>query len=143
MHFAYYVCGWQSLAHALPAPWPVSSRARMDSGGDMSGHRLSRLLAPSPRGRPYVLNSDAKVYYIFLIRKKIQRNFQEIFDFVDIQRVTKGAFSRFTGVKRFNGIILYIWYQAGVPYLAPYLIRAGRYPGRSAAPIPGAKPAPY
>ena len=31
-------------------------------------------------------------------------------------------------VKRFNGIyyILYIRYPAGVPYLAPYLIRAGQ-----------------
>ena len=44
----------------------------------------------------------------FLIRKKISRNFQEIFDFVDIQRVTKGHFSGFSGVKRFNSIILYI-----------------------------------
>lgn len=57
----------------------------------------------------------AKVYYIFLIRKKIARNFQEIFDFVDTQLVTKGNFSGLPGqksgfsvVKRFNDIILYI-----------------------------------
>ena len=42
----------------------------------MSGHRLPRLLAPSPRGRPYVLNSDAKVYYIFF---NTQKKFKEIF----------------------------------------------------------------
>ena len=50
----------------------------------------------------------AKVYYIFLIRKKNQRNFQEIFDFVDTQRVTKRDFPGVSVVKRFNGIILYI-----------------------------------
>ena len=45
-------------------------------------------------------------YIIFFkYAKKIQRNFQEIFDFVDIQRVAKGAFSRFSVVKRFNGIM--------------------------------------
>ena len=50
----------------------------------------------------------AKVYHIFLIRKKIARNFEEIFDFVDTQRVAKGNFSGFSVVKRFNSIILYI-----------------------------------
>lgn len=38
----------------------------------------------------------------------------------------KGVFFGVSVVKRFNGIILYIRYPAGVPYLAPYLIRAGQ-----------------
>ena len=91
----------------------------------MSGHRLSRLLAPSPRGRPYVLNSDAKVYYIFLIRKKNQRNFQEIFDFVDIQLVTKRDFPGFSVVKRFNSIILYIGDLR--PWRGPARYHSGQY----------------
>ena len=42
----------------------------------MSGHRLSRLLAPSPRGRPYVLNSGCKGISYFL---NTQKKFKEIF----------------------------------------------------------------
>lgn len=137
MHFAFYVLR-VAISRPCPAgPLPVSSRAHMDSGGDMSGHRLSRLLAPSPRGRPYVLNSDAKVYYIFLIRKKIARNFQEIFDFVDTQLFTRGYFSGFSVVKRFNGFILYIGDLR--PCRSPCRYRAGY----QAVPDARSKTAPY
>lgn len=130
INFDFYVFAMRvAISRPCPVgPLPISSRAPEDSGGDMSGHRLSRLQVPSPRGRPYVLNSVCKgISYFFNTQKK----FQEIFDFVDTQRVAKGDFSGFSVVKRFNSIyyILYIRYPAGVPYLAPYLIRAGQVSG--------------
>ena len=67
----------------------------------------------------------AKVYYIFLIRKKNQRNFQEIFDFVDIQLVTKRDFPGFSVVKRFNSIILYIGDLR--PWRGPARYHSGQY----------------
>ena len=84
----------------------------MDSGGDMSGHRLPRLLAPSPRCRPYVLVSVCKGIIHFL---NTQKKFKEIFKkylilliLNDLQKAFFGTFSGFPVVKRFNGIILYI-----------------------------------
>lgn len=71
----------------------------------MSGLRASPDSSPRrPGAAAYVLNSDAKLPLFSLSAKKISRNFQEIFDFVDTQRVTKGNFSGFSVVKRFNGI---------------------------------------
>ena len=61
-----------------------------------------------PGAAAYVLISIAKLQLFSLTAKKIQRNFQEIFDFVDIQRVIREYFSGFSVVKRFNSIILYI-----------------------------------
>lgn len=51
----------------------------------------------------------AKLPLFSLTAKKIQRNFQEIFDFVDTQRVTKGYFSGFSVVKRFNRPCPWVW----------------------------------
>ena len=48
-----------------------------------------------PGAAAYVLISDAKVQLFSLTAKKIQGNFQEIFDFVDTQRVAKGIFRGF------------------------------------------------
>lgn len=66
----------------------------------MSGHRLSRLLAPSPRGRPYVLVSVCKVTVIFINCKK---NFKKYLILLIIKHLQRGIFA----VKRFNSIILY------------------------------------
>ena len=110
----------------------------------MSGLRASPDCWPRrPGAAAYVLNSDAKLLLFSLTAKKIKRNFQEIFDFVDTQRVTKGDFSGVSEVKRFNGIILYIRYPAGVPYLAPYLIRAGQVSGPERRTDTRSKAAPY
>lgn len=102
----------------------------MDSGGDMSGHRLPRLLTPSPRGRPYVLISVCKgILYFFNTQKKLQEIFKKYLILLIFNELQRGIFRGFFGVsvvKRFNGILLYIRYPAGVPYLAPYLIRAGQ-----------------
>lgn len=68
----------------------------------MSEHRLPRLLAPSPRGRPYVLVSDCKGISYFL---NTQKKFEEIFKkylilliFNELQRVIfRGVFGVFRG----------------------------------------------
>lgn len=63
----------------------------------MSGLRASPDCSPRrPGAAAYVLNSDAKVQLFSLTAKKIQGNFQEIFDFVDTQRVIKGYFRSFS-----------------------------------------------
>ena len=103
------------VAISRPCPvryYPISSRARMDSGGDMSGHRLSRLPVPSPRGRPYVLVSVCKgISYFFNAQKKFKEIFKKYLILLilnELQKAFFGAFSGFSVVKRFNGIILYI-----------------------------------
>lgn len=136
------VCGWQSLARALPAPCrfqaaPIWTPAAICQDTGCPGCWPRR-----PGAALMSLFLFAKVYYIFLIRKKIARNFQEIFDFVDTQLVTKGNFSGlpgqksgFSGVKRFNDIILYISIcdRGGVRarYRAGYQIKPYRITGAS------------
>ena len=89
-------------------PLPISSRAHEDSGGDMSGHRLSRLLAPSPRGRPYVLVSVCKgISYFFNTQKKLQEILKKYLILLILNELQRGIFRGFSGVsvvKRFNSI---------------------------------------
>lgn len=117
------VCGWQSLARALSAPCrfqaaPIWTPAAICQDTGCPGCWPRR-----PGAALMSLFLFAKVYYIFLIRKKIARNFQEIFDFVDTQLFTRGYFSGFSEVKRFNSIILYIGDRR--PWRSPCRYRAG------------------
>ena len=96
--------GWQSLARALSAlcrfqaaPLRTPAAICQDTGSPGCWPRR-------PGAALMSLFLFAKVYHIFLIRKKIEEIFQEIFDFVDTQLVTKGNFSGVSGVKRFNDI---------------------------------------
>ena len=78
----------------------------------MSGHRLPRLLAPSPRGRPYVLVSVCKgILYFFNTQKKFQEIFKKYLILLilnELQKAIFWGFSGFSGVKRFNDI-MYIY----------------------------------
>ena len=136
MHFAYYV---MRVAISRPCPGvhfrpfqaaPLRTPAAICQDTGSPGCRSRR-----PGAALMSLFLFAKVYYIFLICKKNSRNFQEIFDFVDIQLVTKRDFSRFSGVKRFNSIILYIRYPAGVaesvPGITPDNIKPWRIPDKA------------
>ena len=79
-------------------PLPISSRAPEDSGGDMSGHRLSRLLAPSPRGRPYVLVSVCKgIIYFFNTQKKFKKFFKKYLISLILNELQRGFFGVFRG----------------------------------------------
>ena len=99
----------------------------------MSGHRLSRLLAPSPRGRPYVLVSVCKgILYFFNTQKKFQEIFKKYLILLILNELQRAIFRGFFGVsvvKRFNGIILYIGD-----------LRPWRSPCPVSCRIPGAKP---
>ena len=74
----------------------------------MSGHRLPRLLAPSPRGRPYVLVSVCKgILYFFNTQKKLQEIFKKYLILLilnELQMAIFQGFSGFSEVKRFNDI---------------------------------------
>lgn len=63
----------------------------------MSGHRLSRLLAPSPRGRPYVLISIAKLLLFSLIAKKIEEIFKKYLILLIFNQLQREIFRVFRG----------------------------------------------
>ena len=70
-----YIVGWQSLARALSAlcrfqaaPLRTPAAICQDTGAPGCWPRR-------PGAAAYVLNSDAKVYHIFLIRKKNLKKF--------------------------------------------------------------------
>ena len=111
MHFAYYVLRYaggnfspvpcRPLADFKPRPYGLRRRYVRTPALPAAGP-----VAPGPPLCPCFCLQRYIIFFKYA--KKIQRNFQEIFDFVDIQRVVKGHFSGFSVVKRFNGIILYI-----------------------------------
>ena len=108
------VTGWRAILHLAykvlrvaisrpcpVGPLPISSRAPEDSGGDMAGHRLPRLLAPSPRGRPYVLVSVCKgISYFFNTQKKFQEIFKKYLILLILNELQKAIFWGFFRVFR-------------------------------------------
>ena len=145
MHFAYYVFAMRvAISRPCPAGPCRFQAAPVWTPAAICQDTGSPGCWPRRPGAALMSLTLMQRYIIFFkYAKKIQRNFQEIFDFVDIQRVVKEYFPGFSVVRRVNSIILYIRYPAGVPYLVPYLIQAGQVSGPERRTDTRSKAAPY